>query len=249
MIKGPIQHLAMNLASRAGFELRRRPSHYAEGADQFLRSLIRKDNPVVLDVGANEGQSVRRFRKIWSRATIHCFEPNPAAFAALRDRHSEPELHLNQIALSSASGVAELHAILNRTDLSSLEPFNDKSEWFSARAKAGRSRSSHVIIETLDNYWENFQGEIDFLKIDTQGHESTVLKGSERVLENAHWRPKVIELEINLGNAYARRTSLWEVDKPLSSFGYFAAYLKKPLNLLADPHGQIDVIYVHRDLV
>ncbi len=85
-----------------------------------------------------------------------------------------------------------------------------------------------MIIDTLDHYWENFQGEIEFLKIDTQGHESTVLKGSERVLQNSHWRPKAIEPEINLGNAYARQTSLWEVDKPLSSLGYFAAHLKNP---------------------
>jgi len=75
------------------------------------------------------------------------------------------------------------------------------------------------------------------------------LKGAERVLQNSDWRPKAIELEINIGNAYARRTSLWEVDKPLSSFGYFAAYLKKPFNLLADPQEQIDVIYVHRDVL
>jgi FkbM family methyltransferase len=239
----------MNIASRAGFELRRRPSHYAEGADQFLRSLIREDNPVVLDVGANEGQSVRRFRKIWSGPTIHCFEPHPEAFATLLARHSDWGLHLNQIALSSARGVAELNDISHRTDLSSLEPFNDQSDWFSARSQGRTSHSSNVTTDTLDHYWEGFQVAIDLLKIDTQGHESSVLKGAECVLQNSDWRPKAIELEINIGNAYARRTSLWEVDKPLSSFGYFAAYLKKPFNLLADPQEQIDVIYVHRDVL
>lgn len=238
------------MASRFGFELRKRPRHYAASADQFLRTVVRVDDPVVIDVGANEGQSVTRFTKIWPNASIHCFEPSRAAFARLRDRYSsDRNLHLNEIALSSRSGSGTLNVMSQRTDLSSLEAFNEKSQWFSQRASDSDLLKPQVPVDTFDNYWANQGSKISFMKIDTQGHERDVIEGAKTVLASPVLRPTAIEVEINIGNAYGRKTALWEVDKPLSDCGYFAAYLKRPFNLLADPHQQIDVIYVHPELI
>lgn len=40
--------------------------------------------PVVLDVGANDGQTIRFWKKIRPNAIIHAFEANPALVPALR---------------------------------------------------------------------------------------------------------------------------------------------------------------------
>ena len=37
-------------------------------------------NPLIMDVGANEGQSIDRFKKIFKNSIIHCFEPLPDEF-------------------------------------------------------------------------------------------------------------------------------------------------------------------------
>ena len=36
---------------------------------------INTDNPIIFDVGANKGQSIRRFKNIFPKSTIHSFEP------------------------------------------------------------------------------------------------------------------------------------------------------------------------------
>ena len=33
------------------------------------------DNLIIFDVGANKGQSIERFKKIFPKSTIHAFEP------------------------------------------------------------------------------------------------------------------------------------------------------------------------------
>ena len=41
-------------------------------------------NPLIIDVGANEGQSIDRFKKIFKNPIIHSFEPNPDEFKKLK---------------------------------------------------------------------------------------------------------------------------------------------------------------------
>ena len=240
----------MRLASTAGFELRRRPRHYATNADSFLKSVIQDSNPMIIDAGANEGQSVSRFHRIWPNATIHCFEPAPEAFLRLKETHeNHSRVYLNELGLSSQPGEGELSVLPNRTDLSSLEGFNQDAAWFAQRAAGNAVTQSAIRLESLDGYWGNYGEKISFLKIDTQGHELEVLRGADAVLADPELRPTAIEVEINIGHAYSKTTHLWEIDQPLASNGYFAAYLKRPFNLLADPHQQIDLIYVHRETV
>lgn len=238
---------AIQVANRAGFELRRRPRYFAQTADDFLRGLITRDEPVVIDVGANNGASVVRFKKIFNQPIIHCFEPSPDAFFALQKAHGSAGVILNQTALSSSTGTASLNIIPSRNDLSSLEDFNTSSDWFASRNPERSVVSCEVSKTTFDEYWGSFQEKIDLMKIDTQGHEVEVLIGASGCLREPRLRPSVIEVEANLGNSYTRTSAMWEIDQPLSSHGYFLAYIKKPINLLANPHDQVDLIYVNAD--
>jgi len=45
------------------------------------------DRPIktVLDIGANVGESIERFRRIWPEAKIYSFEPRAVAFEKLFD--------------------------------------------------------------------------------------------------------------------------------------------------------------------
>ena len=40
---------------------------------EWLEALARQSKPLILDVGANVGQSARRFREAFPKSAIHCF--------------------------------------------------------------------------------------------------------------------------------------------------------------------------------
>ena len=39
---------------------------------------------LILDIGANKGQSINRFRSIFKNSTIHSFEPDPVSFDIMK---------------------------------------------------------------------------------------------------------------------------------------------------------------------
>ena len=50
-----------------------------------LVSFIEQSGPVVFDVGAHRGQSIRAFRHMWPDSTITSFEPDPLLARRLRN--------------------------------------------------------------------------------------------------------------------------------------------------------------------
>src|SRR5258708_1156157 len=58
-------------------------------------------------------------------------------------------------------------------------------------------------MDTIDNFCKiNNISNIDFLKIDVEGHELSVLKGAQYMLTNKHI--KIIQFEFNSHNVYSR---------------------------------------------
>ena len=43
--------------------------------DRVINDLVKKDNPIIFDIGANNGDTLAEFKEWWPKATIHCFEP------------------------------------------------------------------------------------------------------------------------------------------------------------------------------
>jgi hypothetical protein len=43
--------------------------------EKVLRFLLKKDMPVIFDIGSNDGQSLKEFKSIWPKSYVHCFEP------------------------------------------------------------------------------------------------------------------------------------------------------------------------------
>src|SRR6201995_943758 len=64
-----------------------------------LRPLIGKDDPVVLEAGANVGQTTEEFLGEMPGARIFCFEPEPRAIAKFKDRISSPNVTLFECAV------------------------------------------------------------------------------------------------------------------------------------------------------
>ena len=43
--------------------------------NSVLKSLGNSSEPIIFDVGANVGQTLDKFKKLWPESIIHCFEP------------------------------------------------------------------------------------------------------------------------------------------------------------------------------
>ena len=136
---------------------------------------------VMIDVGAHFGASASYFHKLgW---TIHCFEPDPANRAKLRERYAGGDaVSIDPRAVSDKpkSGVA-FFTSQESTGISGLSAFHGTHE-----------ETSRVDVTTIDEIMREKEiATIDFLKIDVEGFDFSVLKG-------VPWgiiRPDVIECE------------------------------------------------------
>jgi FkbM family methyltransferase len=172
---------------------------------EYMRQLSTSMDPLIFDVGANVGQSIERFRSIFSQPSIHAFEPGAETFKMLHERMGGLQnVFLTNAALGARSG-SVLFKQNTESQLSSIrEPGPDS--WGSVVG------SSEIQMQTIDDYCSRMNIEkIDILKSDTQGFELEVLKGAERLLPNI----RLIYMEV----IFSR------IDEGLPRFDEMYAYL------------------------
>jgi FkbM family methyltransferase len=131
----------------------------------------RATRPTLLDVGANIGQTALRMAETFSDARIYSFEPVPATFATLRQNTAHlPGVECVNAALSDTAGEAMITTSRDGQNTLMVEVVS------SDRVK--------VPLDTVDAFCEE-QGieHIDLLKIDTEGYETSVLRGANSMFE------------------------------------------------------------------
>lgn len=139
----------------------------------------RPDANVVVDVGANLGRWSVQARGVWPSTDIHAFEPATAMYEQLVGATPAHGARCVHAACGAASGTATLYSVPGLPGLSSLHERD-------LTTHALRMTPAEVVaVTTLDEYCEE-QGidRIDYLKIDTEGHELAVLQGARRMIEN-----------------------------------------------------------------
>jgi FkbM family methyltransferase len=128
------------------------------------------------DVGANVGQTAAALTEAFPQADILCFEPVAATYRQLQTAAAlMPRVRAFNIALSDSAGEAVMHTY-DSSLLSSLEP--------NALFTEGRAATTETCRkETLDAFCAE-QGieRIGLLKIDTEGHDLSVLRGAAAML-------------------------------------------------------------------
>jgi FkbM family methyltransferase len=141
----------------------------------------------VFDVGANDGQTVRRFARTFPHADLYSFEPDPATFQRLvAAAGGLPKTQLFNLALGREAGEASLFRFAFDETNSLLRKAAGAESYV---ADAGFLRETGTIpvkVSTIDAVCEaSGISRIDLLKIDTQGYEVEVLRGAERMLRSA----------------------------------------------------------------
>jgi len=196
-----------------GLEIRRMTTDLGRSAYADMKKLaILKDNPVIVDVGANVGQSIEQFRAIFQNPEIHAFEPSPRTFDQLKARTGRLDnLNLHNMALGAAQGSLKFSENSDSVMSSFLEP--DRDCWGEVQARYD------VRVETLDRYCElNNISSIEVVKLDTQGFDYEVLKGAKTMLDEH--RIHLIFTEIIFDGLYKGHSRLDQIYGFLVDRGY-----------------------------
>jgi FkbM family methyltransferase len=196
-----------------GYDIRRlaapsnkRPvSNNAVGRNPFddIASFLGHKRPVILDVGANVGQSVWNFRSRFSDCILHSFEPSPSTFEKLSENvQNLADVHLWNYALGSTPG--QMNFLENsKPKMSSFLPLSDFG-WGEI------TKETTVDVSTVDAFCASHGIEtIDILKTDTQGYDYEVFKGCEAMMRAGNI--SLIYFEIIFSDMYKDLPSFGEV--------------------------------------
>lgn len=204
----------------------------------FYRDLVKKKSPILFDVGANQGQSIDRFRKIFPNVITHSFEPTPKLVKILEEKYSDENTKILPFAVSDklANVSLNVYDTIEEGVGNSLHNLNKEYP-----AKFLRKEKIRSI--TLDSYAKEAKiTEIDILKIDVQGHEIQVLNGAKKLLsENSI---KIIELEMMFDNTYDVNVPFYEIEKILNPLGYRIYCFPTVRNLKNGKLSWVDAVYV-----
>ena len=148
--------------------------------DRF--DLSKKDKIIFWDIGANIGLWSKDLSSYFDR--LVCFEPNPYCEDYLKKNVNLDKSKINSCALGEKNEIKNLF----------IHPLNSGASSFVNKTKIGFKKDSGVIygefpketlqkkveVKKLDDF--NFNN-IDFIKIDVQGFELSVLKGAYSTLK------------------------------------------------------------------
>jgi FkbM family methyltransferase len=167
----------------------------------------------VADVGANVGRWSRSLLAAASAAgraadvRLHAFEPDAGAYARLERALDGAPATVNAVALSDRHGTSAFHTVAPAAGTNSLHP-----------APGTTTTAGTVSTITLDSYAaRSGVPRFAFVKIDTEGHDLTVLRGARALL--AEHRIAAVQFEYNHRWVYAR-AFLRDVFDLLADVGY-----------------------------
>lgn len=185
---------------------------------QEIHQLVGRDNPTILEIGANIGQTTIEFLKAMPQAKIYSFEPDPRAITQFKRNINNPNVCLVESAIGAVNGKTQFYQSNGDGNFkdwnqsgSIRRPKTHIQEWPWVKFDS----VIEVPILRLDD-WMMLQGlsAIDFIWADTQGAEIDLIKGSSNTLRNTRF----FYTEYSDAEWYEGQVSLKEIDGLLEDF-------------------------------
>lgn len=169
---------------------------------------------VIFDVGANYGQTALFYRQEFNKAKIYSFEPVKKSFEILKENLKQDK-HIFCYNLACGEKNEDLEIYIHEGIHSACNSIK-----FNEIVGAKTNIKETIYTVTLDDFVnENKVLKIDLLKIDTEGFELEVLKGSKELLKSK--KINSIICEVALSGINKRNTQLNDIIKFLDDYEYY----------------------------
>lgn len=198
---------------------------------RLLPKLVKRGG-IALDIGANRGVYAYALSKI--AAAVHCFEPLIECCHYI-EAYASRKITVHNVALSDQAGTLRLYVpIINGSPVQTRASLDQPGGAFESR---------EIPVSTLDAF--SFPP-VDFIKIDVEGLEASVLRGAQKTLI-AHRPALLIEIDHNRHI----KESFLAVHADLESLGYSAhtcinGSLHRSKDVWADSTQHINFIFLPR---
>jgi FkbM family methyltransferase len=194
----------------------------SEAEMALLPDLVMRGSHVA-DIGGNRGIYAYRLWKLGAKLEV--FEPNPDCARVLRSWASGADgVAIHPVALSSEQGSATLHVPVDEAGVE-----HDSSASIEA-VEEGTYRDIEVPLRSLDSF--GF-ADLDFIKIDTEGHEMSVIEGAKSTIQSS--QPAML---IEIEQRHNRKTPISVIFEHITGLGYRGFFLRGRQLV---PLGQFDV--------
>lgn len=146
----------------------------------------------VVDVGANIGQTAISLRKKLPEAVIFCIEPSKKMYIELtRNMEDEKNVYTYNVAFGESNSELDFYEGQKNATMSSFVNTDTDEK------TTDKPVSYKVLVKTLDEFsTEHSIQHINYLKIDTEGYDLDVLKGSVGMI--SHNSIDFIEVEAGM---------------------------------------------------
>lgn len=173
-----------------------------------MNKLLKKSKITLVDVGASGGVH-KRWKKINGSLFTLLFEPDNRSFLELSKNAKDHNSHVFNYALSDKEGVTKFFLCKVKQKSSCLEPNFDFLKLFHNPDRFSVVDQLECKCNTLDNILSNVSfGPVDFIKLDTQGTELDILRGSEKTLDDVFG----VEVEVEFAKLYKNQSLFFDVN-------------------------------------
>tara|TARA_B100000902_G_scaffold394946_1_gene452398 strand:+ start:39264 stop:40115 length:852 start_codon:yes stop_codon:yes gene_type:complete len=192
---------------------------YKTGEEQVIELIKRNNIKNCLDIGAHVGEFSKKLLEIKNMNVI-AFEPMKKTFLELKKIETKYKKNFKcfNIALSNKSGKSEIFYTNPLSQLSSITINLNRINFL----KNKKIKKQKILTDTLDKFSIKkknfFNKKIDFIKIDTEGHDLKVLIGATKFI--LLHKPKFIQIEMNYHYLFSGE-NLFQFSKQLKSYDIY----------------------------
>jgi len=191
--------------------------------DILLEIFNSQDVLLIIDVGANIGQTISSYRSFLPNSDIYSFEPTPHIFRKLENKYNNFKgIYLFEFALGDENTIKKFNiseysptnSIL-KANYKLYQKFNDN-----LYNTLRKSKEIDVKMMKFDDWYENNIKNkfIDIFKIDTQGYEYNVISGAINSLKN---KTKLLLFEIQFLPFYEKQIPFYKIFELLYENGFY----------------------------
>jgi len=166
---------------------------------KFLIKNIYLNKPIIFDVGAYTGSTLKLFYRLYPNGLFYCFEPNLNSFRKLKEIKNK-KIKIFKLALGNNNKTTRINT--NPIDMTNtLAMLNKNSFYLTLKNliignQKNKIKKENVNLVKLDSFCKKKNIKtIDILKIDTEGFELDVLFGAKKIIKSVKYL--IIEIQKN----------------------------------------------------